>query len=354
MGSSDLAATVAVIGGVVLAVLLFVPVAAVRYRRAGRMTVGDVVALVAVPVYGLALWTYTLLPLPDPATIVCQEPLTRPFAFVDRARGAWTGSSPSDLLRNPVLLQVFLNVALFVPLGAILRWRRRVGLVVAATIGFLTSLAIELTQLTGIWGLYRCAYRYFEVDDLIANTTGAVVGWAVVAVLVRGRSPERPAPIAVTAGRRLVGLLCDGLTMVLTGALAVLVWRAWQLEVRNVPWAGLDRQVQARVQWGAALAVQAVAVLGTGRTVGEWAIAVRASSPSGRGAWARRLVRLLVGPGLVAALASANGPVPEVAIVVLVVAVVAAAVLAPTRGLGGLASGTTFVPAPPRDRAHDR
>ena len=44
-------------------------------------------------------------------------------------------------------------------------------------IGFLASLLIEVTQLTGIFGLYPCAYRFFEVDDLITNTTGTLLGY---------------------------------------------------------------------------------------------------------------------------------------------------------------------------------
>jgi glycopeptide antibiotics resistance protein len=44
-------------------------------------------------------------------------------------------------------------------------------------------LAVELTQLTGIWGLYPCPYRQFDVDDLILNTTGVVIGFALARVL---------------------------------------------------------------------------------------------------------------------------------------------------------------------------
>ena len=46
--------------------------------------------------------------------------------------------------------------------------------------GFGLSLTVELTQLTGLWGLYPCPYRQFDVDDLILNTTGVALGFAVV------------------------------------------------------------------------------------------------------------------------------------------------------------------------------
>ena len=42
--------------------------------------------------------------------------------------------------------------------------------------GFGMSLFVETTQLTGTWGLYACSYRVFDVDDLMTNTLGAVLG----------------------------------------------------------------------------------------------------------------------------------------------------------------------------------
>jgi uncharacterized RDD family membrane protein YckC len=50
---------------------------------------------------------------------------------------------------------------------------------VTTVAGFGLSLAFELTQLTGIWGIYAVRYRTFDVDDLIANTAGAALGWAL-------------------------------------------------------------------------------------------------------------------------------------------------------------------------------
>src|SRR5699024_10073249 len=32
-------------------------------------------------------------------------------------------------------------------------------------------------QRTALYGLFKCAYRIFDVDDLITNTTGAVLGF---------------------------------------------------------------------------------------------------------------------------------------------------------------------------------
>lgn len=73
-----------------------------------------------------------------------------------------------------IWLNVLLNVALFVPLGMLLPFLgklfRRWYAALAA--GFLTSLAVELTQLITHRGM--C-----DVDDLFTNTLGAVLGWCL-------------------------------------------------------------------------------------------------------------------------------------------------------------------------------
>lgn len=45
--------------------------------------------------------------------------------------------------------------------------------------GAAVSLLTETAQLTGIFGLYPCSYRLFDVDDLLLNTGGAGLGFAL-------------------------------------------------------------------------------------------------------------------------------------------------------------------------------
>lgn len=68
--------------------------------------------------------------------------------------------------RNGMWSSILLNMLLFVPLGFITESRKGVVL------GFLLSAAIEITQYIGVLG-------YCEVDDVLNNTIGAVVGYLV-------------------------------------------------------------------------------------------------------------------------------------------------------------------------------
>jgi glycopeptide antibiotics resistance protein len=292
-------AVVAILLGVVLGVALFVPFVAVQYRRQGRLTLGQLALWGSFLVYGLALWTYTLLPLPDPGDISCVGAQLRPLQFVADIRSFPHGSL-GELRHNPAFMQVALNVALFAPLGFFLRlgWRR--GIVVSTLAGFALSLLIETTQVTGVWGIYPCAYRLFDVDDLLANTAGAVLGallsLAAKPWLSRRASAAASGPRPVTAWRRLVAMLCDALAMLLLGMITGVGINAYQLYVAGLSPAQL--QTAGTGTWAAAvpLTVFGLLALVSGRTVGDLAVMVRWEGGARPGAL-RGLLRYLGGIG---------------------------------------------------------
>ena len=86
-----------------------------------------------------------------------------------------------------------LNILLFVPLGlfAVLLWPGRGHAILTVFWGFLFSLAIECSQLFN--------NRFTDIDDLAANTLGALVGvlLALVLRLIPGRGRRAPARSAL-------------------------------------------------------------------------------------------------------------------------------------------------------------
>lgn len=156
-----------------------------RFRRSSAQrkrwpVVGDVV--VALTVLGVACVTLT----PGPGG-VGGGPTVRLVPFVDMV----------DTLTSSVAVSVAarlvgMNVILFVPLGFVLAFRR--GRIRPAVVGsLLVSVAIESLQ--AVLPLSRTA----NVDDLILNTIGAVIGAAAAVVVGRvvRRDPGRgPEPVA--------------------------------------------------------------------------------------------------------------------------------------------------------------
>lgn len=326
---------VALVVGAALAVVLFVPVVAYRYRKAGRLRPIDLVTLVLVATYFVALWSYTLVPLPEDDTFRCVAAQLRPLQFIADIR-----ADPHRFLRNRALLQVLLNVVLFLPLGFFLRILARRGAVVATLVGFAVSATIEFTQRTGIWGLYHCAYRVFDVDDIIVNTSGALLGSLLalpVAVLLDRRRPL-PAVTRVTLGRRLVGMLADGMLIVGLGGSLIVGWRAFALYVLQWRLADLPTSVETVLGYGVPALLEAWWVLVRGRTLGEGVVQLQPTSP-GTYVPLRRLAKYVTGVGGFVLLASDLVPVPLLFWVFLLASLVAAVATDDHRGLSHLAAG---------------
>lgn len=230
-------ALLAIVVGVVLAVLLMIPFIALSYRRRGGITFWRSLGWLALLVYVIAVWSYTLLPVPDspdyPAAGVQLDPMDSVRDIRSYAHG-----TVRELLGNEAVQQLVLNVILFMPLGFLIRTLFRRGIFVATLTGFALSMFIELTQLTAVWGLFPRPYRVFDVGDLMTNTAGALLGSMFAFVFVGfARREERFArgPGPVTAGRRFLGMFCDYLFVSLLGWVLAVGVRLFRAEVLGVP-----------------------------------------------------------------------------------------------------------------------
>lgn len=161
--------------------------------------------------YLAGLLIFTLLPLPsDPvaacAAIIHWDNYTPFGSFVAVADQFRDGESLRGTL---YALSILLNIALFVPLGALAEttWRirrmrrapegapadgsrlarsiphRRV--LAWVVIGCAVSCLIELTQYTGLFGVVPCTYRVVDIDDVIMNTLGTYAGVRLLPFMAR-------------------------------------------------------------------------------------------------------------------------------------------------------------------------
>jgi hypothetical protein len=135
--------------------------------------------------------TLTQYPLPDPATLDCSNggvaPILRPFetfAHIQRLL-IWHGNDPAAVtwrswVGSKILQAAAMNFLLCAAIGASLAWQGRMDWRGALGLAVVLSGGAELAQLTGLFGLYPCAFRTFEVDDLIFNISGLLVGFALM------------------------------------------------------------------------------------------------------------------------------------------------------------------------------
>ncbi|WP_030429635.1 VanZ family protein, partial [Allokutzneria albata] len=359
MSAKVIPAVLAVFGGTLLAFVLLVPFVFRSYRRRGELGWRPTLLAFGFLVYGLALVTYTMLPLPsiDAAWCAAHQELTHPqldpLRFLADIAKEQKAPGLRGLLVNPAFQQVVFNVALFVPLGAYLTHylRRGVGWVVLA--GFGVSLLIELTQLTGNWFIFECPYRIADVDDLIANTLGTAFG-VLLAPLLRflggpktTLAAEEPRP--VTTGRRLLGMLVDLVSVtVLGGALAttanLVAHFGFGVWLNQASWA--QPLITVLGTWIPAVLLLAVPALTGGATVGQRAVRLRRTRADGSAPGARMVVALLFGTFGYVALSSMGRTVPaaeSLAQLLLFGALVCAWRPRSHPGLSGLVSGLVVV-----------
>lgn len=344
---------IAIAIGAAFGILLFVPFVAISYRRRGRLGLGRTLLWLSALVYFWAIWTYTLLPLPDPDTIRCVGAITDPMSVVRDVQKALV--APGNPLRHPAVLQLAFNVLLFLPLGVFVRVLAGRGILVALASGFGLSLLVEMTQLTGVWGLYPCAYRFFDVGDLMTNTLGAVIGCALALVVPRSRrgskasvDADRPRP--VTRGRRALAMVCDALTYWFVSASASVVVQAWLEYVVVDRAAVLDGGLAATVSTIVPSSLFLVLILVNGRSVGDIAVQLRYTGSRVPVPFAR-VLRWAGGIGGLSALSLLGGLFGAASSLLILVAVVMLFTTRLGRGLPGILSGQHLVDARAEDGA---
>lgn len=214
-----------------IGLLVLVPLVSLHYWRFGRVEPRRAFVLYGLLAYGLVALALIFLPFPDDPARVCQgEQMlsTVPFQWWTDMNNNMAANGRSGVLamvQSQAFQQQLFNVALFVPLGVVLRKAYGKGPLAVIAIALGLSLAVEVVQYTGNFGYYACPYRIADVDDLISNTFGGLLGWMVgPAALVVPRVPgsdESSAPLGtVTVPRRLLGLVAE---LVLVLAIAELV-----------------------------------------------------------------------------------------------------------------------------------
>lgn len=174
------------------ALIFAICVTAITYtalRRTRAAISGAQSLTLCLAVFFLAL---TQHPFPDRATLDCSTggvaPILRPFATFDHVGRLWrhTQNVPEiglgAWLGSKVIQAAVMNLLLCAAIGAAFARHLRVRhpYLAALGLGILLSGGAEAAQVTGLFGLYPCPWRTFEVDDLIFNIAGLIAGFALM------------------------------------------------------------------------------------------------------------------------------------------------------------------------------
>lgn len=220
-----------------VALLLALPYSLYQYRRFGAISVWKTFVVFTFILYCMCAVSLIVFPLPkDPSQIVeiAQTPQLHPFHFVEQIREttdfSWADRSTwGPTLKARAAYEAYFNVLLTVPLGAYLCYLFRCRWWMALLIGMATTLLFETSQLTGLFGTYDHPYRLFDVDDLILNTTGTMLGfwlmipltWALPSMDEVNEQARERGSSRVSLTRRVLAAVVD---LTVLAVLFVLAW----------------------------------------------------------------------------------------------------------------------------------
>lgn len=173
-----------------IAFIFTLPFLIYQYRKYGSIPFLRSVIFYSFILYLLCMYFLVILPLPSIEEVKkLTTPTTQliPFDFMRDILNIsfdWKSlSSYLNLIQSPVFYIAAFNILLTVPFGIYLRYYFECKWYKALIFGFFLSLFFELTQLSGLYGIYPRAYRLFDVDDLILNTTGTMLGFLITPLI---------------------------------------------------------------------------------------------------------------------------------------------------------------------------
>lgn len=173
-----------------IALLFSVPFVLHQYHKYGSINPLRVLIVYSFILYMITIYFLVILPLPNRDEVVFKPNMIKliPLGFIkDMINESSFVLSDSTTyikaLKEPCFYTVVFNILMTIPFGMYLRYYFKCNLKKTVLISFLLSLFFELTQVTGLYFIYPHPYRVFDVDDLIMNTLGGIIGYFIMGIV---------------------------------------------------------------------------------------------------------------------------------------------------------------------------
>ena len=174
-----------------IAFILTIPFLIYQYRKYGAIPILKSIIFYSFILYLITAFFMVILPLPSMeyvSNLKTAYTQLKPFQFIEDIMV----TIPSKITNLEDFLKIFnistiyvviFNFLLTLPFGVYLRYYFNKKWYQTIIYSFLFSLFFELTQLSGLYGIYPRPYRLFDVDDLIVNTAGGFFGHLITPLL---------------------------------------------------------------------------------------------------------------------------------------------------------------------------
>ncbi len=169
-----------------LAFFISFPFILMEYHKYGSISFFKTVLLYSFVFYLLCAYFLVILPLPkisEVALLSTPRMQLVPFKFVrdfmrESSFQLFHLSTYLQAIKEKCFYVPVYNILLTLPFGMYLHSYFNVNVKKTVLYSFLLSLFFELTQLSGLYFIYPRGYRLFDVDDLLLNTLGGLVGYS--------------------------------------------------------------------------------------------------------------------------------------------------------------------------------
>ena len=199
----------------VIAFLITIPFILHNYHKYGSIHYLKTLVIYSFILYLITIYFLVILPLPSfEAASKIPGPHFNfiPFNFVRDFinETSLVLSNPNTYLKalkEPCFYIVVFNVFMTIPFGMYLHYYFKFTFKKTLIYSFLLSLFFELTQGTGLYFIYPNPYRLCDIDDLILNTMGGVIGFGLMKIIARFLpSREEIDARAYEIGKKVSGL----------------------------------------------------------------------------------------------------------------------------------------------------
>ena len=169
-----------------LALLITLPYIIYEYHHYGSVNKLRTLIIYSFILYLITIYFLVILPLPTKEEVIKMKvinPQLIPLTFIKDIVEDLIELKQINILKIitiPSIYTVIFNIIMFMPLGVYLRYYYKCSLKKTIIISLLISLFFELTQLTGLYYIYPRPYRNFDVDDLLINTLGGLLGYLII------------------------------------------------------------------------------------------------------------------------------------------------------------------------------
>lgn len=271
-----------------LAAIFTVPYMIYEYRKFGSIPWWKTTLVFSFIFYLMCAYFMVILPLPVDRTAVvasAAHPQLVPFSFIE-SMSSGVPLDPTSVdswlqwLRSPYVYTVLFNVLLTMPFGAFLRYFFHRTWWQTLLMGFGFSLFFEVSQFTGLFGIYAHPYRLFDVDDLIVNTFGAMLGfWLSIPVTHFLPNIDRMNESAIEKGEHHTAFTRRLLAFAIDLILLVVVSNLVNLSLPNTFIGDIGDITLQMVATGIVFMI--VPLLTRGRTIGHLILRLRVVRPDG-------------------------------------------------------------------------